>query len=51
MGEDSHSRWCGFESKHQILNGLFSHYIVVKIVMYDKTENKQKVAGDGPLFK
>ena len=34
MGEDSHLRGRGFESQHQILDGPFSHYINVKIVMF-----------------
>ena len=33
MGRDSHSKGCGFESGHCILDGHFSHIIVVKIVM------------------
>ena len=31
MGGDLRSRGSGFESQHCILNGHFSHYIVVKI--------------------
>ena len=34
MGADSCSRGRGFVSQHQTLNGHFSYYIVVKIVMF-----------------
>ena len=34
MGRDSHSEGRGFESRHRILDGHFSHIIVVKIVMF-----------------
>ena len=48
-GGDSRPRDRGFESWHRILDGYFSHYIVVKIV---KTENKrQKEAGNSPFKK
>ena len=33
MGRDSRSKGCGFESRHRILDGHFSHIIVVKNVM------------------
>ena len=33
MGGDSCSKGCGFESRHCILDGHFSHIFVVKIVM------------------
>ena len=33
MGGDSCSEGCGFESKHCILDGHFSHIYDVKIVM------------------
>ena len=33
MGRDSCSKGRGFESRHRILDGLFSHIFVVKIVM------------------
>ena len=33
MGRDSHSKGHGFESRHRILDGHFSHIFVVKIVM------------------
>ena len=31
MGRDSRSKGCGFESRHRILDGHFSHIFVVKI--------------------
>ena len=31
-GGDSKSEGCGFESRHRILDGHFSHLFVVKIV-------------------
>ena len=34
MGRDSRSEGCGFESRHHILDGHFSHIFVVKIVMF-----------------
>ena len=34
MGEDSCSEDRGFETNHQILDGHFSHLIVVKIVKF-----------------
>ena len=34
MGRDSRSEGHGFESRHRILDGHFSHIIVVKIVMF-----------------
>ena len=35
MGRDSRSEGCGFESRHRILDGHFSHiFFVVKIVMF-----------------
>ena len=33
MGYDSCSRGCGFESRHRILVGYFSHIFVVTIIM------------------
>ena len=33
MGRDSQSEGRGFESRHRILDGHFSHIFVVKIVM------------------
>ena len=34
MGGDSGSRGRGFDSQHQMLDGHFTHYIVVKIAMF-----------------
>ena len=34
MGGDSRSEGHGFESRHRILDGHFSHIFVVKIVMF-----------------
>ena len=34
MGSDSHSKGRGFESRHRILDGHFSHIFVVKIVLF-----------------
>ena len=34
MGDDSCSRGCGFESRHHILDGYFSHWFVGKIVLF-----------------
>ena len=34
MGRDSRSKGRGFESRHRILDGHFSHIVVVKIVMF-----------------
>ena len=33
-GGDSHSRGCGFESQHKILDRHFSHCVAVKIVIF-----------------
>ena len=33
MGGDSCSEDCGFESQHCILDGYFSHFFVVEIVL------------------
>ena len=35
MGGDLCSRDCGFEYQHRILDGTFSDYLVVKIVVFD----------------
>ena len=41
MRGDSCSKDCEFESRHCILDGLFSHFFGVKIVSCDrKDENK-----------
>ena len=34
MGRDSRSEGRGFESRHRILDGHFSHIFVIKIVMF-----------------
>ena len=44
MGGDSCSEGQGFESQHRILDGRFSHLLVVKIVMFvwkDKKTTKE----------
>jgi len=47
MGDDSCSRGREFESRHRILDGHFSHWIV-----YLKTQKiNEKEAGFGPFFK
>ena len=48
-GVDLCVRGCGFESRHHILDGHFSHLFVVKIVLFVwKDENE---AGNGPFLK
>ena len=34
MGGDSYSEGGGFESRHHLLDGHFSHLFVVKIVLF-----------------
>ena len=51
MGGDSCTRGCEFEFLHWILDGHFSHLIVVKIFLLEKTEIKQKGAGIWPNKK
>ena len=54
MGRDSHSKGRGFESRHHILDGHFSHIFVGKIVMmfaWKRPELNKKEAGVGPFFK
>ena len=52
MRRGSRSKGCGFESQDRMLDRHFSHIFVIKIVMmFEKTENKQKKAGVGPFFK
>ena len=52
MGGDSCSIGCEFESRHCILDGHFSHLIVVKIVMFVwKDENKWKRGRGWPILK
>ena len=50
MGEDSCSKGCGFESRHRMLDGHFSHEFVVKVVLtfVGKDQNE---AGVGPFLK
>ena len=52
MGGDSRSKGCGFESRHCILEGHFSHIFVVKIcnVCLKKTKNKRKRGRGWPIF-
>ena len=50
MGDNSCSKGREFESRHRLLDGHFSHRFVVKIVLFEKTENKRKEAGVGPFF-
>ena len=53
MGGDSHSKGCGFESQHRILDGHFSHIFVVKIcnVCLQRPKVNEKEAGVGPFKK
>ena len=53
MGIDSLSEGCGFKSQHHILDGLFPHMYVVKIVKFvRKDENKgKKRTGMAHFFK
>ena len=52
MGGDSCSRGCGFEFQHPILDGHFSHWFVVKIVIFVwKHENKTKKSRGWPILK
>ena len=50
MGEDSCSKGFGFESRHRMLDGHFSHKFVVKVVLtfVGKDQNE---AGVGPFLK
>ena len=47
MGDNSCSKGREFESRHRLLDGHFSHWFVVKIVLFEKAENKQKEAEGG----
>ena len=38
VGGDSCSDSHGFKFQHHVLEGYFSYYIAVKIVMFEKTE-------------
>ena len=46
-GGDSLTRSYGFESQHRILDGHFSHIIVLKIIMFISKDQKIKEAKDG----
>ena len=52
MGGDSHSKGRGFESRHRILDGHFSHIFVVKIcnVCLKRPIINETEAGVGPFF-
>ena len=51
MGDNSCPKGCGFKSRRHILDGIFSHWFAVKIVlMFEKTENKRK-RSRGPFLK
>ena len=52
MGGGSHSEGRGFESRHRILNGHFSHIFAVKIcnVCLKRPKINEKEAGVGPFF-
>ena len=52
-GRDSRSKGRGFKSRHCILDGHFSHIIVVKIVMFvwKRPKINEKEAGVGPFKK
>ena len=52
MGDNSCSKGRGFESRRRILVtfGQFSHLIIVKNVLFVKTENKRKI-GQGFYLK
>ena len=47
MGDNSCLKGHGFKSQRHILDGHFSHWFVVKIVLFEKAENKQKEAEGG----
>ena len=53
MGGDSRSEGHGFESRHRILDGHFSHIFVVKIcnVCLKRPKINKKEAGVGPFKK
>ena len=51
MGMDSHSKGHGYESRHCILDGHFSHVFLVELYcLIEKTENKQKRGQVGPVI-
>ena len=42
MGRDSHYKGRGFESRHSILDGNFSHIFAVKLYcLFEKTEKNK----------
>ena len=50
-GGDSCPEGHGFKSQHCILDGYFSHTVIVKILMFvSKGEINEKEAGDGPFL-
>ena len=49
MGGDSRSEGCGFESRHRIQDGHFSHIFVVMFVRKDQKTIKEAV--DDPFFQ
>ena len=52
MGGDSCSEGRWFECKLRILDGHFSHFFVVKIVMFvSKDKKNKKEAGNSPFLK
>ena len=53
MGRDSHSKGCGFESRHRILDGHFFTYICCKNcnVCLKRPKINEKEAGDGHFLK
>ena len=54
MGRDSHSKGCGFESRHCILDGHFFKYICCKNcsdVCLKRAKMNEKDAGVGPFKK
>ena len=53
MGGDSHSKGRGFESRHHILDGHFSHIFVVQIcnVCSKRPKINEKEARVGPFLK
>ena len=53
MGGDSHSNDHGFQSRHRILDGHFSHIFVVKIcnVCLKRSKINEKEAGVGTFKK
>ena len=51
MGGDSCSKGRGFKSQHCLLDRLFSHFFVIKIVMFVLIDKNQLKRGRGlPIF-